>query len=80
LLQSGFAFRHNKRITLNLVPADLSKVSGRFDLPIALGILAAAQQIGAQRLDGYEFAGELLLASELRPMRGALALALAVRQ
>ena len=80
LLQSGFAFPHNKRITVNLAPADLPKESGRFDLPIALGILAAAGQIDAPRLDGYEFAGELSLAGELRPVRGALALALAVRQ
>jgi magnesium chelatase family protein len=80
LLQSGFAFPHNKRITVNLAPADLPKESGRFDLPIALGILAAAGQIDPQRLDDYEFAGELSLAGELRPVRGALALALAVRQ
>ena len=80
LLQSGFAFPHNKRITVNLAPADLPKESGRFDLPIALGILAAAGQIDPQRLGGFEFAGELSLAGELRPVRGALALALAVRR
>jgi len=79
LAQSGFAFPHNKRITVNLAPADLPKESGRFDLPIALGILAAAGQIEPQRLLGYEFAGELSLAGELRPVRGALALALAMR-
>ncbi|MBX3645430.1 MAG: YifB family Mg chelatase-like AAA ATPase [Rubrivivax sp.] len=80
LLHSGFAFPHNKRITVNLAPADLPKESGRFDLPIALGILAAAEQIDAARLDGFEFAGELSLAGELRPVRGALALALALRR
>jgi magnesium chelatase family protein len=80
LLQSGFAFPHNKRITVNLAPADLPKESGRFDLPIALGILAAAGEIDAARLDGHEFAGELSLAGELRPVRGALALGLAVRR
>jgi magnesium chelatase family protein len=80
MLQSGFAFPHNKRITVNLAPADLPKESGRFDLPIALGILAAAGQIDPQRLGGFEFAGELSLAGELRPVRGALALALAVRR
>jgi magnesium chelatase family protein len=80
LQQSGFAFPHNKRITVNLAPADLPKESGRFDLPIALGILAAAGQIDAARLEPYEFAGELSLAGALRPVRGALALALAVRR
>ena len=80
LAQSGFAFPHNKRITVNLAPADLPKESGRFDLPIALGILAAAGHIDPKRLGGFEFAGELSLAGELRAVRGALALALAVRQ
>jgi magnesium chelatase family protein len=79
LAQSGLAFPHNKRITVNLAPADLPKESGRFDLPIALGILAADDQIDAAALDAYEFAGELSLAGELRPVRGALALALALR-
>jgi len=65
--------------TVNLAPADLPKESGRFDLPIALGILAAAGQIDTKRLDDCEFAGELSLAGELRPVRGALAMALAVR-
>jgi magnesium chelatase family protein len=80
LLQSGFAFPHNKRVTVNLAPADLPKDSGRFDLPIALGILAAAGAIDAARLEGYEFAGELSLAGALRGVRGALALALGARR
>ena len=80
LLNSGLDFPHNKRITVNLAPADLPKESGRFDLPIALGILAASGQIDAQRLDAFEFAGELSLAGELRPVRGALALALALQR
>ena len=80
LQQSGFAFPHNKRITVNLAPAELPKESGRFDLPIALGILAAAGQLCAARLAACEFAGELSLAGELRPVRGALALALAARR
>ena len=79
LQQSGFAFPHNKRITVNLAPADLPKESGRFDLPIALGILAASGLLDATRLAACEFAGELSLAGELRPVRGALALALAAR-
>ena len=80
LQQSGFAFPHNKRITVNLAPADLPKESGRFDLAIALGILAAAGPLDAVRLAACEFAGELSLAGELRPVRGALALALALRR
>ncbi len=64
-----------QRITVNLAPADLPKESGRFDLPIALGILAATGQIPADRLDQYEWAGELALTGELRPIKGALAMA-----
>ena len=79
LAQSGFAFPHNKRITVNLAPADVPKESGRFDLPIALGILAAMGQIDTTLLATMEFAGELSLAGELRPVRGALALGLALR-
>ncbi|WP_431274487.1 YifB family Mg chelatase-like AAA ATPase [Variovorax ureilyticus] len=71
-------FPNNKRITVNLAPADLPKDSGRFDLPIALGILAASGQIDAARLAGHEFAGELSLSGQLRPVRGALAMALAL--
>ena len=80
LATSGFAFPHNKRITVSLAPADLPKDSARFDLPIALGILAADGQLDAERLKSFEFAGELSLAGELRPVRGALALALAMRR
>ncbi|MEO7560724.1 MAG: YifB family Mg chelatase-like AAA ATPase [Nitrosospira sp.] len=63
-----------RRITVNLAPADLSKESGRFDLPIALGILAATGQIPSNKLDQYEWAGELALTGELRAIRGALAM------
>ncbi len=63
-----------KRITVNLAPADLPKESGRYDLPIALGILAASGQIPHQALSQYEIAGELALTGELRPIRGALAM------
>ena len=76
LQNSGFEFPA-KRITVNLAPADLPKESGRFDLPIALGILAASGQIPAKALDDYEFAGELSLSGHLRPVRGALAMVLA---
>ncbi|MBO9651871.1 MAG: YifB family Mg chelatase-like AAA ATPase [Variovorax sp.] len=75
---AGLEFPNNKRITVNLAPADLPKDSGRFDLPIALGILAASGQIDAARLAGHEFAGELSLSGQLRPVRGALAMALAL--
>src|SRR3954468_17719475 len=78
LLNSGLAFPHNKRITVNLAPAALPQDSGRFALPIALGVLAASGQIDAARLAGHEFAGELSLSGELRPVRGALAMSLAL--
>jgi magnesium chelatase family protein len=77
LQNSGLEFPSNKRITVNLAPADLPKDSGRFDLPIALGLLAASGVIDASALSGHEFAGELSLGGELRPVRGALAMALA---
>ena len=79
LLSSGFEFPA-RRITVNLAPADLPKDSGRFDLPIALGLLAASGQLPALNLQDYEFAGELSLTGSLRPVRGALALALASHQ
>ena len=80
LLNSGLTFPHNQRITVNLAPADLPKDSGRFDLPIALGILAASGQIDGARLAGWEFAGELSLSGELRPVRGALAMSAALHR
>ena len=75
ILNCGFEFP-SRRITVNLAPADLPKESGRFDLAIALGILAASGQIPAAALDGYEFAAELSLSGALRPVRGALAMAM----
>ncbi len=63
-----------RRITVNLAPADLPKESGRFDLPIAVGILAASGQLPRDQLGQFEFAGELALTGELRPIRGALAM------
>ena len=78
-LTCGLAFPHNQRITVNLAPADLPKDSGRLDLPIAVGLLAASGQIDAQALKGFEFAGELSLSGQLRPVRGALAMGLAVQ-
>jgi magnesium chelatase family protein len=75
---TGLEFPANKRITVNLAPADLPKDSGRFDLPIALGILAASGQLDGRKFEGYEFAGELSLGGDVRPVRGALAMSLAV--
>ena len=68
------------RVIVNLAPADLPKESGRFDLPIALGILAATRQVPPKALLGLEFAGELALSGELRPVRGALAMSLAAHR
>ena len=73
LINAHFEFPA-RRLTVNLAPADLPKESGRFDLPIALGILAASGQLPANRLEEYEFAGELSLTGDLRPIRGALAM------
>ena len=69
-----------RRITVNLAPADLPKGGGRFDLPIALGILAASGQIPREPLADCEFIGELGLTGELRPVDGVLPAALAVAQ
>ncbi len=77
LINAQFEFPA-RRITVNLAPADLPKESGRYDLPIALGILAASGQIPKQALAAYEFAGELALTGALRPIRGALAMTVAV--
>jgi len=61
-----------RRITVNLAPADLPKEGGRFDLAIAVGLLAASEQLPAEGLPRYEFLGELALGGALRPVRGAL--------
>lgn len=74
IIQSGFEFPA-KKITVNLAPADLPKESGRFDLPIAIGILAAADHIPSEQLPHYELAGELALSGQIRPIRGAVAMA-----
>jgi magnesium chelatase family protein len=79
LLNSKFDFP-TSRITVNLAPADLPKEGGRFDLPIALGILAASKQIPMNALTDYEFAGELALSGELRAIHGTLPFALGTRK
>lgn len=78
LINSGFEFPQ-RRITISLAPADLPKEGGRYDLPIALGILAANGQLPPRALENREFLGELALSGELRPIHGALPASLAAR-
>jgi magnesium chelatase family protein len=78
LLHARFEFPA-RRITINLAPADLPKEGGRFDLPIAIGILAASGQLPLKVLERYEFIGELALTGELRAVRGALIASLQAR-
>ncbi len=80
LHNSGLSFPTNQRVVVNLAPAELPKESGRFDLPMALGILAASGQIDVQRLGEFEFVGELSLSGAVRPVRAALPLALGVQR
>ena len=79
LLNSGLDFPQ-KRLTVNLAPAHVRKAGPSFDLAIAVGLLAASDQIPADRLPEYALAGELSLSGELRPVRGALNAALGVRR
>ncbi|MBL8949669.1 MAG: YifB family Mg chelatase-like AAA ATPase [Myxococcaceae bacterium] len=69
----------HKRITVNLAPADIRKEGAAFELPIALGVLVAADQLKPEPLAKYLFGGELSLDGQLRPIRGVLPLALAAR-
>jgi magnesium chelatase family protein len=78
LANTGFTFPL-RRVTINLAPADVPKTGSAFDLPIALGILAATEQIAAERLPGIAVLGELGLEGAVRPVRGALPVALAAR-
>jgi magnesium chelatase family protein len=71
IINSHFDFPA-RRITVNLAPADLPKDGGRFDLPIAIGILAASDQIRVEQLGNYEFLGELALTGELRRIDGGI--------
>ncbi len=79
IINSRFEFPA-KRITVNLAPADLPKDGGRFDLPIALGILAASGQISESALSKYEFIGELALGGQLRSVKGVLPTAYAASE
>ena len=75
ILSSGFKFPQ-ERITVNLGPADMRKTGGRYDLAVALGILAAGKQIPTEALDDIEFFAELALNGELRSVPGVLPAAL----
>jgi magnesium chelatase family protein len=77
LLSCGLPFPHDRRITINLAPADLPKDSGRFDLPIALALLVASGHLNANGLQHHVFAAELALSGELRPVRAVLPMVLA---
>ncbi|OBX10328.1 YifB family Mg chelatase-like AAA ATPase [Gallibacterium genomosp. 3] len=79
LLNANFRYPP-QRITINLAPADLPKEGGRFDLPIALGILAASGQIDAKRLRAFEFVGELALTGNLRGVQGVIPAILAAQK
>ncbi|POZ14118.1 ATP-dependent protease [Lelliottia aquatilis] len=76
IINSGYAFPA-KKITINLAPADLPKEGGRYDLPIAIALLAASEQLNAPHLSTYEFVGELALTGALRGVPGAISGALA---
>ena len=78
ILNSGFQFP-NRRLTINLAPADLPKDGARLDLPIAIGILAASGQLEPDGLSTFEFIGELALNGELRQVTGSLAVARAIK-
>ncbi|WP_312191094.1 YifB family Mg chelatase-like AAA ATPase [Leclercia sp.] len=79
IINSGYTFPA-KKITINLAPADLPKEGGRYDLPIAIALLAASEQLSSSRLSAYEFVGELALTGALRGVPGAISGALAAIQ
>jgi magnesium chelatase family protein len=79
IVNSQFKFPA-RRITVNLAPADLPKEGGRYDLPIALGVLAACKFIPIESLAEYECVGELALSGELRPVKGILPFAIAAQK
>ncbi len=75
IINSGYTFPA-KKITINLAPADLPKEGGRYDLPIALALLAASEQLATDKLGQYEFVGELALTGALRGVPGAISSAM----
>jgi len=79
LINSGFAFTFG-RTTINLAPADVKKEGPSFDLPIAVGMVAASEQMESDQLDRYVMAGELALTGAVRPVKGVLPIALSARE
>ncbi len=79
IINSGFTFP-SKKITVNLSPADLPKEGSRFDLPIAIAILAATEQIPMDQLAKYEFLGELALSGEIKAVKGAIPAAISSKK
>jgi magnesium chelatase family protein len=76
---SGYDFPP-KRITVNLAPADVKKEGAGFDLPMAVGILSAMEVVSKERLEDFLLLGELSLDGRVKPIRGALSLAMAARK
>src|SRR6476646_1915578 len=79
LLNSGFTFTFG-RTTINLAPADVKKEGPSFDLPIAIGMIAASEQLETDQLDNFAMVGELALTGAVRPVKGVLPIALRARQ
>lgn len=77
---SGFLFPYDKRVTVNLAPADVRKAGPSFDLPIAIGLLVATGQITGENLEGTLLVGELSLDGGVRPIAGALPIAIGARE
>ena len=77
---SKFLFPYDKRVTINLAPADVRKAGPSFDLPIALGILIATGQVSGEHLEGALVTGELSLDGSVRPITGALPIAIGARE
>jgi magnesium chelatase family protein len=80
LTNAGFSWPANKRLTINLAPADLRKEGTFYDLPIALGLLAASEQMPDTRLEEFVVAGELALDGRLRHIKGALLVAVLIKR
>lgn len=80
LTNAGYTWPSNKRLTINLAPADSRKEGPMYDLPIAIGVLAASEQMQPDRIDDYLFVGELALDGRLRPVKGALLFAILAKQ
>src|ERR1700709_2188122 len=78
LTNSGFKFPMG-RTTINLAPADIKKEGPSFDLPIAIGMLAASEKLVTDQLENFALVGELALNGAVRPVKGILSIALCAR-